>query len=278
MAISISELQGSPVMQRDETGDVITHNYRVEGTNYAPDTVIFWPDHLAPHLIYPLMTLRSIRTRVPADENAVYLTMEYKVDRSADFVDGREYWEWDMGSTQEHITSVKQPSYQIHYPSASAVVGVAIGVNGDEVEGTDVFRPLTSLRIRKIVSYITADGVSALNNLQNTVNLYPWFGYLPGEVLFLGSRIANRPDGFIDLEMSFLIRKTAPPATFVLFNGSSVQVQAEAWDYLWLRYGNKPTYDGTQSYRVSTIQSLHIARVYERANFALFGLAGPWGL
>lgn len=183
-----------------------------------------------------------------------------------------EIWDWDLNATQVRITAVKNSADQVHYPHTSDV-GPIIGWDGEDVQGVDVFRPSGSLRVIKEFTSIDSEGIQFLHASQARTNDDFWFGYAPGQVLYLGTRVSQTPEGRIRLEYNFIVRQYAQPEDISLIDGSVVTAHPAPFQHLWFKYGEKLVAEEKQR----GIESAHIATVYPELDFELLELTGPIG-
>lgn len=236
---------------------------------------------MAPPHNYPragASNLRVSEVRTEPRDGMSEVTVVYK-ELPLELTVGGELWEWDIAGQQQHITSVINSNYQIHYPETASEVGVAIGYNGESVEGVDVYRTTTSLRIVKTWPSIDIYDRNLLQAINCTVNQYPWFDYDAGEVLFLGSKIRQVATGEVQIEYNFLISKFQPPKEVEIIDGTTVIVEPWPWDHIWFRSTEKIVTDEETGKKKKKrgIRSIHIARVYEFQDFSVFGFTGPFG-
>jgi len=280
--ILVDEVIDSPRVQRTAEGTEITHSFHV-GTS-SPEWIIsflipydglYWV-HNAPHPTLPFLYVD--RLSIEPDKRGIgkcKVHVTYK-EWPLGVTPNDETWEWDIAARQETIGSVRDSSYQVHWPAA-ADTGTVIGANGEKTEGASVYRPATSMIVTKTWPYIDPNGRLLLESMRGTVNTGYWVDYAPGEVLFTGAKIRRRSDGRIVVEYNFLISRWQGTQTVQLYDDSTVEMTPAPWDYVWFKYINQPnTSDGVTRVK-RDIESIHIAQVYEYANFNLFGLVGPYG-
>lgn len=178
-----------------------------------------------------------------------------------------EVWEWRIESSTTHISSVSSPEKQTHYGED---IGQAIGVEGSDVKGVDVYRPAMSLNVTKRIDAANLHAWRVLiQSHLNTVNDGNWKSYKPGEVLFLGGDITKESEKY-RVELSFLISRQQESEEIEFSDGTRVTIEVAPWDYLHFQeetkqVGGKPVW---------CIKSAHIAQVYERSNFNNFNLRG----
>lgn len=268
----------SRVVTRTAEGTQIVRVYEFPSND--PEAVYpLIPPHGAYHPDTPYSNfIKLVDSRLEYRDGYTLVTLTYK-EPSLETTIGGEVWEWDIAGQQQHITSVPSASYQIHYPDTSDEAGTVIGFNGENVEGTDVFRTSTSLRVVKTWPVIDMYDRNLLTAISCTVNQYDWFDYEAGEVLFLGSKIRQQTDDTIKIEYNFLVNKIKAPVEVELLNGDSIPVAPLPWDYVWYRSTEKIVTDGVTGKKKKKrgIKSIHISRVYEFQDFSVFGFSGPYG-
>jgi len=208
---------------------------------------------------------------IPNDDRYCLLTIVYGPNQG-DPQENQygERWEWSLCAQQTHITSVAREQDQIHYGPR---VGKAIGVDGQDINGVDVYRPAMNLKVSKHVleRNLAAERQIAQTHL-NTTNSGWWKDYQAGEVLFIGANIRKVKDDDYLVEYNFIIARRLSPGNVELTNGQTVgPLVYDPWDYVWYRHETVMV-DGEPQRQ---IRSIHIARVYERTNFSNFNLRGP---
>jgi len=140
----------------------------------------------------------------------------------------------------------------------------------------DVYRPVGSLRISRVWSVFTQAQRRTLMDLRSCTNDRTWFEFYRGEVLFLGAHVSRLPDLRTRVEYAFLISDYVAPYTIELMNGTTQTIAPYPWDYVWYEYGDKPeTGSGGRQVAKRDILSVHLAQVYDEANFNALGLTGP---
>ena len=186
-----------------------------------------------------------------------------------------EDWTYDMSSSNEHITSVRDETYCLHYPFTMDA-GTAIGVTKSDVEGVDVLRSKTTITVTKIYYSLSASEVLLIQMMQCTVNGYDWFNYFAGEVLFVGANISTTKEGYVKVEYRFQVGLFQPGFSVGLKDGSYVSVNMFPFDYLWYSFGESFDAGITSSITKRGVTSVHLARVYDFSDFSLFGFIGPF--
>lgn len=205
--------------------------------------------------------------------SAVVVTYQNTVTDVEESENG-EIWEWNITSEQTHITSVERESLQTHFPP-SEDIGVAIGVDGSDVHGTDVLRPASTLRVTK---RITAGNVQSIKATAEdriaTVNSDAWNGYQIGEVLFQSFDLIKEKSNAGDPDIknwrityNFIIRRQRG-STDIDTTSGTVTIDPEAWDYVSFIEVETEA-DGKKR---TLIKSVHIAKTQPRSQFGAFNL------
>jgi hypothetical protein len=142
----------------------------------------------------------------------------------------------------------------------------AIGVNGDDVDGCDIVTPSLKLRIRckHPQAVITADQIRNLARATGYVNSDVFFGFQPGEMLFLGADGEQGTETETSVGYEFDARENAEGAK-ALTIGDIVNVHKQGHDYLWVRYVDEEDEDCP----VKNAKHVYIERVYKRTGFQL---------
>lgn len=286
MSVSYSEHIEGRSLYRDENGRwTATRVYKIYYTNSSAmldaeyilnnnNTLGLLPPHMEEHP--NLSGLYLFDVKLEQEAQLVVATLTYREpDSTRAWLADEEVWEWDVSSQQEHITSVRDSSYVAHYP-ASDDVGKAIGSHGEDVDGVDVYRPVGSLRISRVWSTFTQAQRRTLMDLRSCTNDRTWFEFYRGEVLFLGAHVSRLPDLRTRVEYAFLISDYVAPYPIELMNGTTQTISPYPWDYVWYEYGDKPeTGSGGRQVAKRDILSVHLAQVYDEANFNALALTGP---
>lgn len=236
-----------------------------------------WPRQIGvAHPVFSSLFLIEISARM--NDHRVRVTETYGVsDQTATENQYGEIWEWDLAAQTTHIAAVTDPAKQVHYPTAYNT-GAAIGVDGDSVNGVDVYRPSMSLKVSK---HFTEGNLYAelqvIQNLLNKVNSGGWKYYAAGEVLFIGAPARKiKADDWL-VEYNFLIARQAAAEVVTLADGvTTVTITRRPWDYVWYRYLSNTVDSGGGNLILSRgIESVHIAQVYEEGEFGNLNLMGP---
>jgi len=268
----------SPEVTRTERGTRVRRHFFLDGTNNPEDVLATAgldsspiPAHGAAHPTLPGLYLTDVRVKPRRGLEQCDLTLVYE-EATLGLTPGGELWQWDLGARQQKITSVPNGSYCLHYGEDT---GLTIGLDGDRVEGVSVYRPKPRLKVTKVWPTVTGEYRAVLESLSGCVNDAPWFDWLGGEVLFLGSGISRRNDGAIQIDYSFEVARWQAPVSVLVEDVGYVSVQPPPWDYLWYSFKDAPGPTGDTIQRV--ISGVHLAQVYEYGYFPALELIGPYG-
>jgi hypothetical protein len=180
---------------------------------------------------------------------------------------GQSSYSFDTGGGTTHITQSLQTvgSYAPPGEDPPDFKG-AIGVSTDSVDGTDITIPVFNFKETHYISaaLITPAYKVILFQLTGKVNAYPFKGFAPGEVLFLGASGSQR--GPEDWEITFSF--AASPNVTNLKVGDITGIDKKGWEYLWVRYAEAEDADVL----VKQPAAAYVEQVYEYGNFALLGI------
>lgn len=230
-----------------------------------------------------------------ASEKICILTVTYGPDQETFEEDeNEEVWRFNLSSEQSHITAVRTESRQQHYPRSGPDpgeglpyekvpgeehdVGTTIGINGDDVDGADVYRPLMRIEVTKKTNetnWLVKKGI-AEDGMDKT-NTTIWKGYEPGRVLFTGATIEKTKDDEYTFSYTFQVRAAQNEVTFDLSDGSTTDaIDIGPWDHVWFRHKSTVETDTVTSVKTKRklIEDVHVAQVYESYEFGLFELDG----
>lgn len=167
------------------------------------------------------------------------------------------------GGTQ-HITQSIQ-TVNRYGSSASTLLGGAIGYDGENVAGVDITVPVWNWQ----ETYYLTDAelnTPAYYALTGMVNSDVFYGYQPGEVLFLGASGQKRGDSRWEVTFKF----AASPNQSGITVGAISGITKDGWDYLWVQYTNDV--DGSANIRIKKPAAVYIEQVYDRAPFSILGI------
>ncbi len=167
------------------------------------------------------------------------------------------------GGTQ-HITQSIQ-TINRYGPSASTLLGGAIGYDGENVAGVDITIPVWNWQE---THYLTDAQLNtpAYYALTGMVNSDVFEGYQPGEVLFLGASGQKRGDSRWEVNFKF----AASPNQTGISVGTITGISKWGWDYLWVQYGEDV--DNTAKIRIKKPIAVYVEQVYDVAPFSILGI------
>lgn len=176
---------------------------------------------------------------------------------------------FDTGGGTQHVAQSLQTVGA--YPAAGEIAPNfhgAIGVNQDQVEGTDVTIPVYNFTETHYIDDVLVTGgyKSTLFFLTGRVNNAGFKGFSTGEVLFLGASGSKR--GFDDWEITF--RFAASPNAAGLTLGNISGINKEGWHYLWVRFADDE--DSGSNTLIKKPVAAYVEQVYEYGNFAGLGI------
>jgi hypothetical protein len=147
----------------------------------------------------------------------------------------------------------------------------AIGVNRDNVAGTDITVPVCKFTFEYYapMALMTQQYILQLMTQAGTINDNPWMGFDTGEVLYLGT--AGQPRSLDDwqLLMHFIASPNLAGKNALSF-GPITGVEKGGWDYLWVRF--KDAVSGANGVKVP--QFVYTESVYLPSDFTQLGIGG----
>lgn len=276
-----TERRITQILTRDSEGLSLERNFIVHHP-FAEDILLSntLPAHGEQHPTISYLRVSKVEVRPMSEANECEARVTYTED-PLDVTPNGETWEWDIATSSQKITSVKNETLQSHYPDYENT-GTAIGHDGEKAEGVSVLRPSMSLKVTKKWDTFTRQHQRFLETTVACVNNAEWYGYTTGEVLYLGSNVAMQTTGVWLITYNFKIeRYVSEPQEIELYNGEFVQIYPEPHDYVWFTHtktrksGGESIGDTTSTMKNGT-RGIHIAKVYDYADFGGFGLLGPY--
>jgi hypothetical protein len=176
---------------------------------------------------------------------------------------------FETGGATAHVTQSLQTiaRYAADGETAPNFNG-AIGVNGDNIDGTDVTVPIYNFAEthKMAASTVTASYKAALFAATGKVNNASFKGFSSGEVLFLGA--SGSKTGLDKWEIAF--KFAASPNVTNLDVGGITVSSKKGWEYLWVRFRDAD--DAAAKSLVKRPSSAYVERVYESADFSTLGI------
>ena len=216
------------------------------------------------------MSRQSIDIDDRINENTFKVTVKYQSDsRSLDSEDNEPEptFSFDTGGATMHLTQSLETMGS--YPDDAPDYGGAIGYDGENVNGVDVVQPVMNFSETHYFkqSRVTTTFKRTIARLTGTVNSDSFRGYEAGEILFLGASGTLRGKSKSALwEINYRFSVSPTKENFDV--GDIGITRKSGWDYLWVRYSDKPE-DGEVLKKPS---AAYVEKVYERETFASLGL------
>lgn len=303
----LTEHNESPRFGYDSSGITLTHTYD-SFAGVTPDDLIaagwviggrHW--QASGQNVYSRVRLTGFSIERSQDDRFFHtVTANFAFPYSPAMNRYGETWEYLQTTEMAEIFSVTTASDQTTYNSENTggATGLerAIGVDGDQIQGTQAYRSASALRVTKIWATMPLSSyMDAVDRLKNTVNSTAWPVGAPGEpplrqykareVLFTGATTRKNNDGNIQIDYNFLTApKQSSPEPVQVADMSSplgsaeitVNVSKDPWDYVWYRYliGPGASGDNDSGQMRRRISEVHVAKMYDRANFSALGLLG----
>ena len=178
---------------------------------------------------------------------------------------------FDTGGGSQHISQSLTTVGRYAAPSETApLFHGAIGVNDDQVAGTDITVPVYNFTETHFInnSLVTPAYKLALFSLTGRVNESGFKGFAKGELLFLGASGSKR--GKDDWEITY--RFAASPNAAGLTLGDITGINKEGWHYLWVRFADDE--DTNAKALIKKPVAAYVEQVYQYGDFSLLGLGG----
>jgi len=308
MAIIIKEQQESRLITINSDGFTEKRVFHIKGqedpTEYA---TLLAPDIGTAHPVFDNTILKQIDLRPePAVE---LLTAEYSYGARGKRESknrNKETWQWSLTAQSANINSVEQKTadttnkhtFQTMYDNTQLTGGdsntTAIGIDGDNVTGTDVYRPYGALRVTKTYESVEIDLAfrQQLYKMQNTLNDAAWSAgeFQKEEILFLGAEVTyDYAAQTATVVYSFLFGPTRASLTFDVIAedawsfAPTVQVtmtDVPPFDYIWMPFKEyklaRSLGEPAEGYVARTIaEAVYRDKLYLTSDFSLLGLVGP---
>ena len=176
---------------------------------------------------------------------------------------------FDTGGGTQHISQSRGTVGGYAAPGEVAPdFGGAIGVNEDQVAGTDITVPVYNFTETHYIDdlLVTEDYKLILFNLTGKVNDGTFKGFAKGELLFLGA--SGSKQGKDDWEITF--RFAASPNVANLSLGAITGIAKEGWHYLWVRFTDDV--DLASHTLIKRPVSAYVEQVYAYGDFSSLGI------
>lgn len=153
-------------------------------------------------------------------------------------------------------------------PSASTLLGGAIGYDGENVNGVDITVPVWNWQETR---YLTDAQLNApaYYALTGKVNAGVFKGYAAGEALFLGASGQKRGNGSA-AKWEITFKFAASPNKTGIAVGEISGVAKKGWEYLWVQYGDG--LDPGPKVRIKKPVAVYVEKVYEEGDFSTLGI------
>lgn len=173
------------------------------------------------------------------------------------------------GSTKVTQSIATKGKYSASTDEAPDYKG-AIGVNGETVEGTEVYTPkfeYTEVHFVP-VEQVTGMYIQSLYRLTAKVNNASWRGFPSGELLFLGASGTGKWSDGWQITFKFL----GSPNAIDLTVGDIQHVNKLGHEYLWIKYAD--VIDETTNVVVKRPRYCYVEQVYHLDDFEQLGIGG----
>ncbi|MEK6778847.1 MAG: hypothetical protein AABY80_04180 [Candidatus Deferrimicrobiota bacterium] len=175
---------------------------------------------------------------------------------------------FDTGGGTQHITQSLETKNK-YGPSASEMLGGAIGFDGENVTGVDITVPVYNFSETHYFPYeVMTDALrQCLFRATGSVNDDAFRGFQPGEVLFLGasgSRQGEDPEDLWEVTFKFAASKNRTDIQV----GEIGPIEKKGWEYMWVQYA--PEVDEDVKVLIKKPVAVYVERVYPETSFALF--------
>jgi hypothetical protein len=228
---------------------------------------------------YSIMTLDSFEyspirdlAGTGDDNEERILTLNFAYAYPSEFNNNGERWRYNFKTELSKITAVKTSDDVQHIGPDDPDTGLAIGIDGDTVNGVSVYRPASSLTVEKIFTARPSnDYLETIRDIQGTTNNGQWDAFRLGEALFLGASFERQNDGKWVGTYNFNIQPDKPAESLEFSDGVLRSIPAAPHDYVAVRFAKGNT--GVPS---RNIKDAHVYTVYNSSNFDQLGLIGDY--
>lgn len=216
---------------------------------------------------YSGMIRRSIEIQERISNDTWKVIVRFDIPQPNDQDAPQPTFSFDSTGGTQHITQ-SIATVNRYGPAASALLGGAIGYDGENVAGVDITVPVWNWQE---THYLTDAELNtyAYYALTGSVNSDVFEGYQPGEVLFLGASGQKRGTASTD-KWEITFKFAASPNMTGITVGSITGIAKNGWDYLWVQYGDDV--DSSAAVRIKKPVAVYVERVYDSAPFSSLGL------
>ena len=141
-----------------------------------------------------------------------------------------------VGTTTYYVDASGEPE---PFPAEDIMVrGINPSGEQGEFQGTQVKRPIGSFVITYYPSVAAADEayLKLVKDAVGEVNSNTFYGYAPGEVLFVSCQGKGINDNRMELQLTFEVRKNLTNQFVLNLDGEAITYDVDGWDYAWVLY------------------------------------------
>jgi hypothetical protein len=240
----------------------LTTNWVCEGIFDSTDVAAYALSITPPIAVHPTGLLYRQDIQIKEKGHRLY---EWTVPYAPQKRESASYRiEFDSLGGTVHITA---GTFVAKFPAGAPNHGGMIGVKGNDVEGTDIVVPAMKVIVhfKHPPGIMTFARVRMLSRLCGTVDTAGFFGWSPGETLFLGAQgSCEVDDQGIDQEISyhFAMSENLIGASI----GGITGISKVGWDVAWIGY--KAATDAGKA--VQTPDFVQVVRVYKTGPLAAY--------
>jgi len=291
MAITYEELSTSREMSLGVSETTLTREFMVYGTdnpdeaaNIGPQLNDYWDDELR---VVERRFSWPVKPAGGGTEGGVLrLTVLYRFRPVVEAGTPDEF-ALNVGTASERIfkTPSSQTIFDVEYPALSQQHFGVIGSDDDKnepgdlinakydgkeykVEGVDVLIPTIEWSETHERSSLPAAYQQVIGRLTAKVNHNTWRGWPARTWLFLGAQAARRKGENWRITYNFRIGVAATCALVAVYG--TIEYTKEAHDYVWFR--DAQIHDPATDTIEHKVYDVHVARVYQDADFAELGI------
>ena len=229
--------------------------------------------------------LTAVLAVAPSTDRGLYRTGYTVTPEGAGLFDVKVTYGVISGDTGQQIVSVDIAGQTVHIThsyntTAYAPTGatapnyhgaIGVGKDGKEIAGTDMFVPVVSMTVTKIVSTGSQNAaMAASRSLTTKTNNAPFtvsgLTFDTHEVLYMGARVSQRDAATWEFAHSFLISDNQ---TGLTINDITVATK-DGWQYLWVAPGQ--TDDVAANAIVTKPIGAYVEDLYQEDDFSALGL------